>query len=820
MAIKTELQFFLKSEPVTDPRPTVLIVDDDPTNRQLLSMIVHREGCQSVEAQDGSEAVEVFQRTRPDAVLMDALMPLVDGFEACRRIKALPEGEHVPVLMVTSLDDDDSVQKAFAAGAVDYLNRPFRVDVVRHRLRVVLNAKKAEDALRESEANMRAIFNSGAMFLLLINRDGYLQTFNRVASRYVRTFLGVELFEGLHMADALEEQYRSWYLTRFHTALDGQSVVAETYLRRDALSEWVEFSFEPVFDDFEQVRGVCILGKIITERKQAEKALAQRTKTLETVNDISVDVAKTLELNDLLTKIARWIVESVGATSAYVCDYHPDNGTVMVMAEYFSPDANERERRSDLGTVYSIQEDFPSTAARIHDPRGYSAYDVDDPALPEPEGRHMKSYGANSVLTVPFRVEDQVVGFVEIWDSRRRRVFTEDEIDLVCLIANQVAVSIVNARLYTSLRDSREQLADFFENTSDLIQSISPDGHFTYVNRAWRDTLGYDAEELHPLTVEQVLHPDDKAAFMQIFQQFKAGQLQGTVNTETSYLTKEGRRVLLEGSLNFYTRQDQPLLRGIFHDVTARKEAEQELRRYARELEEINSDLDAYNHTVAHDLKNPLNLIMNYANLVEMETASILGEGTLDRIRKVQQYSLHMARMIDQMLRFAQLRKIDDVVKPVDMLPVIQHAANRFEDMIQKHEIELAIDSPLPPVMGVSAWMEEVFANFIGNAIKYRGENNPSPKIMIRGRQEGEMARYEIEDNGVGISPDDYERLFEMFTRLYTVKTDGFGLGLSIVHRIITRLKGQVGVESTPGGGSTFWFTLPTDASPHETVST
>lgn len=82
------------------------------------------------------------------------------------------------------------------------------------------------------------------------------------------------------------------------------------------------------------------------------------------------------------------------------------------------------------------------------------------------------------------------------------------------------------------------------------------------------------------------------------------------------------------------------------------------------------------------------------------------------------------------------------------------------------------------------------------------------------------MARYEIEDNGVGISPDDYERLFEMFTRLYTVKTDGFGLGLSIVHRIITRLKGQVGVESTPGGGSTFWFTLPTDASPHETVST
>ncbi|MBZ0306052.1 MAG: response regulator, partial [Anaerolineae bacterium] len=476
-----------------DPRPTILIVDDDPTNRQLLSFIVQREGCRVVEAQDGEEVVDIFLRVKPDAVLMDALMPMVDGFEACRRLKALPEGQHVPVLMVTSLDDDESVKKAFAAGAVDYLNRPFRLDVVRHRLRVVLKAKQAEDALRDSESNIRAIFNSGVMFLLLLDTEGRLQTFNEVARQYMSTFLGVHLQEGLVLADAVEPPVQDWYLTRFRSAMQGESVIVETQLQRETLSEWFEFNFEPVFESNQQVRGVCILGKVITERKLAEKALEQRTRTLETVNDISIDVAKTLELNDLLTKIARWIVESVGATSAYVCDYEPEKDSIRVMAEYFGAEANGQERRSDLGKKYSIRQDSPGTPNRIHDSRGYAVYYVDDAELTDSERDNLKSYGANSVLCVPFRVENRVVGFVEIWDSRQRRHFTEEEIDLVCLIANQVAVSIVNARLYTSLHESREQLADFFENSSDLIQSVLPDGRFAYVNRAWKETLGYES---------------------------------------------------------------------------------------------------------------------------------------------------------------------------------------------------------------------------------------------------------------------------------------------------------------------------------------
>lgn len=667
-------------------KPTVLIVDDDTTNRQLLSLIIQREQCRVIEAHDGMEALDIFRRAKPDVVLMDALMPMMDGFEACRRIRELPDGEHTPILMVTSLDDDDSVQRAFEAGAIDYLNRPFRIDVIRHRLRAVLKAKYAEDALRQSEANMRAIFNSGALFVLMLDTEGQLQTFNEIARRYARQYLNVEMHEGMSVAEAISKKYRSWFLNHYQTALDGHQVIVETQIRH----EWFEINLEPVFDDQKKVRGVCLLGKVITPRKVAEKTLEQRTKTLETVNDISIDVAKTLELNEVLSKVARWLVEAVNATSAYICDYKPEDHLISVIAEYVSAEANEKERISDLGKTYLIPDELPNAAHRIEDPSGYHIYYANSHELSAQERHNLASYNANTMLVAPFYVEGKIVGFVEIWDSRTRRTFTQEEIDMVCLIANQVAVSIVNAQLYTSLRESQEKL--------------------------------------------QV---------------------------------------------------------------------------YAKELEETNSDLDAFNHTVAHDLKNPINLVVNYANLLELEYSVGVTENIVDRVKKVQQYSIHMARMIDQMLRFTQLRKIDDVVKPVDIRPAVEAAIARFEDVIQANHITVILEDPLLPVVGVDGWLEEVFANFIGNAIKYRGEDNLAPTILIRSKRQNQLIRYEVQDNGIGIAPEHYKRLFEMFTRLYTVKADGFGLGLSIVHRIITRLKGTVGVESEEGKGSTFWFTLP-----------
>jgi len=240
------------------------------------------------------------------------------------------------------------------------------------------------------------------------------------------------------------------------------------------------------------------------------------------------------------------------------------------------------------------------------------------------------------------------------------------------------------------------------------------------------------------------------------------------------------------------------------------KRAETELRRRAEELEDRNRELDAYNHTIAHDLKSPLTGIVLSADLIDLRFGNDLPEVARYQFNMIKNSGKRMATMIDQLLSLAKLRDVTGTAIKIDMVSIVEGALMRFNHVLKEKDISVVYAADMPPGMGHAQWAEEVFANLISNAIKYMGEDNENPSIQIRGFSQGDKVRYEVEDTGVGIDPSDQARLFEMFTRLHTVKgADGLGLGLSIVHRIVTKLGGQVGVESEPDKGSTFWFTLP-----------
>ena len=224
------------------------------------------------------------------------------------------------------------------------------------------------------------------------------------------------------------------------------------------------------------------------------------------------------------------------------------------------------------------------------------------------------------------------------------------------------------------------------------------------------------------------------------------------------------------------------------------------------ELAERNAELDAYARTIAHDLKSPLGLINGYAELVAEYDLPPMGQAHLDIIRATVG---RMEEMIEQLLLLAQLRDVMQTAVSVEVLPLVYAVISRFTDQIEAHKIFIHVDRNLPPLRGHAPWLEEVFANLIGNAIKYIGSDNPEPLIHIRASMNGSMVRYEICDNGLGIKPADQSKLFDMFTRFHRQEASGTGLGLPIVQRIVRKLGGEVGVESEPGRGSTFWFTLP-----------
>lgn len=223
--------------------------------------------------------------------------------------------------------------------------------------------------------------------------------------------------------------------------------------------------------------------------------------------------------------------------------------------------------------------------------------------------------------------------------------------------------------------------------------------------------------------------------------------------------------------------------------------------------DEIITSLDSFAHQVAHDLKNPLNIVQNYAIMLQgdlthanMPIQSQMLETVVEEVRR-------MTSIINTMLQIARLRHEDVQPEPVDMSSIVRAVLGRVKPMAAQYNAEISIETPLPMAMGIAAWLEEVWFNYLSNAMKYGGI---PPRIRIGATDEGTQIRFWVKDNGNGISPNDFDKVFTEFKRLGVADVEGHGVGLSIVKTIVEKLNGSVGVKSTaiPGEGATFSFSL------------
>jgi signal transduction histidine kinase len=234
----------------------------------------------------------------------------------------------------------------------------------------------------------------------------------------------------------------------------------------------------------------------------------------------------------------------------------------------------------------------------------------------------------------------------------------------------------------------------------------------------------------------------------------------------------------------------------------------EDLRQYAADLEAQNAELDAFAHTVAHDLKTPLGVLVGLSTYLEEKHTQITPEEIQGNLGTITQTGNRMASIINELLLLASVRRMEDVyVGPIDIASTVAEAQRQLAEMIAESQAEISVPDEWPVAVGYGPWIEEVWVNYISNAIKYGGA---PPRVELGAmEQEDGTVRFWVRDNGRGIAKEEQEHLFTQFTRLHQVQAEGYGLGLSIVRRIIERLGGEVGVESEVGQGSTFYFTLP-----------
>ncbi len=295
---------------------------------------------------------------------------------------------------------------------------------------------------------------------------------------------------------------------------------------------------------------------------------------------------------------------------------------------------------------------------------------------------------------------------------------------------------------------------------------------------------------------------------------FIQSELVGTLileATEPRAFTAEHIAIAVEvaASLAVTIRQAR-LYERVQKELTERVQAEEILRQHTGELEARNAELDAFAHTVAHDLKNPVSSVVGYADVLKRNYAALREEVRVDFLDVITRNAGKMASIIDELLLLSSVRGMGKLeMHPLEMGRIVAEARGRLLHLIEEHQAEIVLPDQWPVAMGYGPWVEAVWVNYVNNALKYGGDP-PIAELGSTVHADG-WIRFWVRDNGPGLSAEEQARLFTPFERLHEVRAHGHGLGLSIVQRIVKRLGGQVGVESSghPGEGCEFYFTLP-----------
>lgn len=358
-----------------------------------------------------------------------------------------------------------------------------------------------------------------------------------------------------------------------------------------------------------------------------------------------------------------------------------------------------------------------------------------------------------------------------------------------------------------ALRRSREDL--------DRAQEVGQIGWWRLDTR--RNVLTWSAENYRifgvsegtPLNYEAFLaiaHPDDR---VYVDTQWQAG-LRGEPYDIEHRIIADGRIKWVREKAYLEFDGENNLLGGfgITQDITARKEAEEMLRSRTDELARSNEDLQQFAYVASHDLQEPLRAVSGFLRLLEERYKPQLDDKAREYIGFAVEGAARMSQLVSDLLAFSRVASKAKEPRPTDAGAALAGALDNLRGAIHESGAAVAHDD-LPAVMGDSTQLTQLFQNLIGNAIKFRSPDRPC-RVHVSAVSKGGMIEFAVRDNGIGIPSDSYDRIFVIFQRLHTrEKYPGTGIGLAICKKIVERHGGQIRVESRPGEGSTFFFTLP-----------
>jgi len=629
-------------------------------------------------------------------------------------------------------------------------------------VRDITKRRKAEEELRQSDERFRAMTNSAQDAILMMDPQGRVTFYNKTAQAMFGWTAAEVLGENLHTLIAPKKYHEAYHkgLAHFSHSGTGPAVgktLELTALRKDGTEFPIEISLAGV-ELNDQWHAIGIV-RDITERKQAEEAILKEKAFCDSVINFLPGVfymfdetGRFVWWNKHLEEVSECSAEEVSNRNALEMFAPADRDLVA-----------ERIANVFSGGSGAVEANVVSKSGRV------TPYFMTGVRI-ERDGRPLLlGYGID--VTERKQAQEELL---------REKAFAD---------------SVINS-------------------VPGIFYMLDEAGQYVWWNRNFEQVLGYSATEIprvHPL---HLFGDADREMVRERIAQVFA---EGKATAEAHLVCKSGRTIpyLLTG--NRVERKGKAHLVGMGLDITERYHARMaleklnaELEASIHELERSNNELRDFAHITAHDLKAPLRGIGTLAEWLDKDCGDEIAPESRENLQLLRQRVKRMECLINGILRYSEIGHGD---QPLEVLDAGAVVAEAIEQVAASDHIKIDVDGVLPSVWAERTRLTQVFQNLISNAAKYG--DKVQGEIHIGARDRGDAWEFYVADNGPGIESKHFERIFRMFQSLSPSEhSDSTGLGLAVVKKIVEMYGGQIRVESEPGRGSTFLFTLPK----HESV--
>ncbi|MDX2243301.1 MAG: ATP-binding protein [Leptolyngbyaceae cyanobacterium bins.302] len=831
------------THPLTDPSPhspipsslhppKILLADDNADMRDYLKRLLSQQ--YQVEAVvDGIAALTAIRQQMPDLVLTDVMMPGMDGFEVLRSLRADPTTQDIPIILLSARAGEEARIEGLAAGADDYLTKPFSARELLARVEVNLKLAhlRREATQREQALRLAAEVTQQKLEVLLASiSDGFYTLDRNWRFTYVNDRVCA-------MAGKLREEllgYPSWDV--FPEAIGTDAYIEMQRAMHDRVAVEFEYLHTPHNRWFEHrvypsPDGLTVFVADVTDRKRQEL-------NAHFLANVTQDLTRSVNVDDLFQTIGDKIRHYFGFSILTFAEFDDTANRAQIIYNSRNaevPDAIGEYRLTDFLTDTQIEQ---LTAGRV-----VAIKDVS-----------MLELAGGDIAYQPFQVRSTVVA-PYIKEGRLQLIFAGnrntpsdwqiDEIDLVQELAARIWIRIERARIEADLRRSEAEFRVISNAAPALVWVGAQDGSVTFFNDRWYEFTGQTEAEAVGFGWANTLHPDDAAQILPYWEHCR--QTGEPYEGEVRYRCHDGKycwhafRALPRRS----EAGEIEAWYGLSVDISDRKQAEAEREQLlvreqaAREAaESANRIKDEFLAIVSHELRSPLNPILGWSKL--LRTRQLNAEKTDRALEVIERNAQMQAQLINDLLYVSRILrgKLSLDTKPVNLVTTIQAAMETVHLAAEAKAIELrfAVNNEVhqspsshPPiqVIGDAGRLQQIVWNLLTNAVKFTPEGGRVEVSLVTGPQSlvqpGQItsepepitncAQITITDTGQGIPADFLPYVFEQFRQESSATTrrfGGLGLGLAIVRYLVELHGGTVQADSPgEGQGSTFTVKLP-----------